>query len=59
MPESSVPETENKKLADRIKKLEDAVSYLMKGAKRVEKEISSEWGESTYEPAEHFGVRID
>lgn len=52
-------ETENKKLADRVKKLEDAVTYLMKGAKRVEEEISTEWRENTYEPAEHFGVRID
>ena len=57
MPEET-PVTENKKLADRVAKLEAAVKYLMEGAKRVEEEISSEWNESTYSPGEHFGVKI-
>lgn len=66
MPETEVVETENKKLAAklaaleaRIVKLEAAGKYLMEGAKRVEKEISTEWREDTYQPGEHFGVRID
>ena len=53
------PSAEEGKLRARVAALEAAVTYLMKGAKRVSKEIDDEWGELTYEPGEHFGVRIE
>ena len=59
-----MPETEitvpviDSKIRDRVTALEAAVTFLMKGAKRVSAEIESEWGEETYEQGSYFGVKI-
>lgn len=56
MPDDIV--TENQKLRDRVKNLEAAVVFLLKGAKRVSEEIEAEWGEETFGQGEHFGVKF-
>lgn len=45
-------------IRERVAKLEAAVKFLLEGAKRVKKEVESEWGEETFGDAEHLGVEV-
>lgn len=61
MPEPGNPELKNEdtgKLKDRVKKLEDAIHFLLKGCRKVQSEIEDEWGVSTFGDGEHYGVRF-